>query len=170
MPSRLAAVLLLLATATLAAAGERVRPAALAGAWYPGDAAELGSYLDRTLDAAPAWSAPGGERLGALIAPHAGYAYSGATAAAGYRALRGQAFDRVILLGPSHHGAFRGAAIADVDAYATPLGEVPIDAAAVTRLRASSLVGTGPDGPDREHSLEIQLPFLQRALAPGWRL
>jgi hypothetical protein len=170
MSSRLVAVLLLLATATLAVAGERVRPAVLAGAWYPGEAAELGSYLDRTLDAAPAWSAPGGERLGALIAPHAAYAYSGAAAAAGYRALRGQAFDRVILLGPSHHGAFRGAAIADVDAYATPLGEVPIDAAAVTRLRASSLVGAGPDGPDREHSLEIQLPFLQRALAPGWRL
>jgi AmmeMemoRadiSam system protein B/AmmeMemoRadiSam system protein A len=170
MPCRLVAALLLLAVSGMAVAGERVRPAALAGSWYPGEAAELGSYLDRTLDAAPAWSAPEGERVRALIAPHAGYAYSGATAAAGYRALRGQAFDRVILLGPSHHAAFRGVAIADADAWATPLGEVPIDAAAVTRLRASSLVGTGPEGPDREHSLEIQLPFLQRALAPGWRL
>jgi AmmeMemoRadiSam system protein B/AmmeMemoRadiSam system protein A len=170
MPTRIAAFFLLIAVATLAVAGERPRPAALAGSWYPGEPAELGSYVDRTLDAAPAWSAPDGERLRALIAPHAGYAYSGATAAAGYRALRGQAFDRVILLGPSHHAAFRGAAIADVDAYATPLGEVPLDSAAVARLRGSSLVGTGPGGPDREHSLEIQLPFLQRTLASGWRL
>jgi len=76
----------------------------------------------------------------------------------------------VVLLGPSHHAGFRGAAIADVDAYATPLGEVPLDAVAVARLRETPLVSAGPAGPDREHSLEIQLPFLQRVLAPGWRL
>ena len=169
MPRQFAAVLLLLAAA-LATAGERVRPAAVAGTWYPGEASELGTYVERTLDAAPAWTAPEGERVRAMISPHAGYAYSGPTAAAGYRALRGQAYDRVILLGPSHHAAFRGVAIADVDAYATPLGEVPLDAAAVARLRASPLVGAGPAEPDREHSLEIQLPFLQRVLAPGWRL
>jgi AmmeMemoRadiSam system protein B/AmmeMemoRadiSam system protein A len=113
---------------------------------------------------------PDGERLQALIAPHAAYAYSGATAAAGYRLLRGQSFDRVVLLGPSHHVAFRGVAIAGVDAYETPLGRVPLDAAAVTRLRESPLVIDGPPGPDREHSLEIQLPLLQRVLAPGWQL
>ena len=170
MYRHLAAALALIAATAVVVAGERVRPAAVAGSWYPGDAAELGAYLDRTLDSAPAWSAPGGERLHALIAPHAGYAYSGATAAAGYRALRAQAFDRVVLLGPSHHAGFRGAAIADVDAYATPLGEVPLDAVAVARLRETPLVSAGPAGPDREHSLEIQLPFLQRVLAPGWRL
>ena len=147
-----------------------VRPSPIAGSWYPDDPAELGAYLDRTLEAAPSWSPPDGDRVQALIAPHAGYPYSGATAAAGYRALRGQAFDRVVLLGPSHHAGFRGVAIGDVDAYATPLGPVALDAAAVERLRGAPLVGTGPAGPDREHSLEIQLPFLQRALAPGWRL
>ena len=170
MYRRLFAVLLMTLVPVLGTAGERVRPAAVAGTWYPGEPADLGAYLDETLDGAPGWSAPAGERVRALIAPHAGYAYSGATAAAGYRALRGQAFDRVVLLGPSHHAGFRGAAIADVDAYATPLGPVPLDAAAVSRLREAPLVGTGPPGPDREHSLEIQLPFLQRALAPGWRL
>jgi len=164
------AVFFLLIAATQTVADERVRAAAVAGSWYAGDPVELGTYLDRTLDAAPAWSPPAGERLGALIAPHAGYAYSGATAAAGYRALRGQAFDRVILLGPSHHAAFRGVVIADVDAYATPLGKVPLDQTAVARLREAPLVGAGPPGPDREHSLEIQLPYLQRVLAPGWRL
>lgn len=170
MPRRLAAALVLSAAATLASGGERVRPAALAGSWYPGDAAELASFVERSLDAEPAWSAPEGERVVALIAPHAGYAYSGATAAAGYQALRGQAIDRVILLGPSHHAAFRGVAIGDFDTWATALGEVPVDAGSVARLRASPLVGPGPAVPDREHSLEIQLPFLQRVLAPGWRL
>lgn len=170
MTARIAAFLLMIAVTTFAVAGERVRPAALAGSWYPGDAAELGGFLDRTLGAAPAWAAPAAQRVRGLISPHAGYTYSGATAAAGYRVLEGRAFDRVVLLGPSHHAAFRGAAIAEFDAWATPLGEVPIDLDAVARLRASPLVGTGPAGPDREHSLEIQLPFLQRALAPGWRL
>jgi AmmeMemoRadiSam system protein B/AmmeMemoRadiSam system protein A len=174
MPSRLALVLalalVLLATATLAAAAERVRSAVLAGTWYQGDPADLAAYLDRTLDEAPAWAVPAGEGVRALIVPHAGYRYSGATAAAGYRTLRGRAFDRVVLLGPSHHAAFRGVAIADAEAWATPLGEVPIDLDAVARLRATPLVGPGPAGPDREHSLEIQLPFLQRTLAPGWRL
>jgi hypothetical protein len=170
MPRRLAAVLLLLALAAVAAAADRVRPAAVAGSWYPGDPAELGAYLDRTLAAEAAWSPPEGERVQALIVPHAGYVYSGATAAAGYRALRGRAFDRVVLLGPSHHAGFRGVAIADVDTYATPLGPVALDAPVVARLRESPLVGAGPTGPDREHSLEIQLPFLQRVLAPGWRL
>ena len=170
MYRRLFAVLLMTLVPVLALAADRVRPAAVAGSWYPNDPAELGAYLDRTLEAAPSWSPPEGEHVQALIAPHAGYPYSGATAAAGYRALRGQAFDRVVLLGPSHHAGFRGVAIGDVDAYATPLGPVALDAAAVERLRGAPLVGTGPAGPDREHSLEIQLPFLQRALAPGWRL
>lgn len=169
MRLRLFAALLLL-VAGAAFADERVRSPAIAGSWYPGDAAELTAYLDRALDSASGWALPEGERMQALIAPHAAYAYSGATAAAGYRLLRGQAVDRVILLGPSHHASFRGVAIADVDAYETPLGRVPLDAEAVAGLRASPLVVAGPRGPDREHSLEIQLPFLQRVLALGWRL
>jgi len=168
--TRLAALLLLLAAAVAATADERVRAAAIAGSWYPEDPAELTAYLDSALDGAPAVALPEGERLQALIAPHAAYAYSGATAAAAYRLLRGQVFDRVILIGPTHRVGFDGVAIADVDAYETPLGRVPLDAAAVARLRESPLVTAGPAGPDREHSLEIQLPFLQRVLAPGWRL
>ena len=170
MWSRLVALALLLATTTLVSAEERVRSAAVAGSWYPGDRAELSAYLDQALDGAADWSLPEGERLQALIAPHAGYAFSGATAAAGYRLLRGRSFDRVIVLGPAHHVGFRGLAIADVDAYETPLGRVPLDGEVVAKLRGSPLVAAGPPGPDREHSLEIQLPFLQHVLTPGWRL
>ena len=146
-----AALLLLIVGAV--SADERVRSPAIAGSWYPGDAAELTAYLDRALDSPSNWAVPAEERLQALIAPHAAYAYSGATAAAGYRLLRGQAFDRVILLGPSHRAGFRGVAIAGVDAFETPLGRVPLDGAAVARLRESPLVVEGPPGPDREHSL-----------------
>ncbi|MCU0766977.1 MAG: AmmeMemoRadiSam system protein B [Gammaproteobacteria bacterium] len=164
------AALLLVAIGVVAAAAERVRPPAVAGSWYPGGRAELARTVDEALAAAPSWAPAAGERVVALIAPHAGYPFSGATAAAAYRAVRGGRYDRVVVLGPSHHTALRGIAVADVDAYETPLGTVSLDAPAVAALRASPLVQAGPADPDREHSLEMQLPFLQRALAPGWRL
>lgn len=164
---------LLLASAVLAssaAADDSVRPAAVAGSWYPGDAKELGAYLDRQLDAAAKEPAAVDGRVRALIAPHAGYAFSGAVAARAYRIVRGQRYDRVVLLGPSHHADFRGLAAYDVDAFETPLGRVPLDRDAAEQLRRSPLLQGAPAGPDREHSLEMQLPYLQRALAPGWRL
>lgn len=139
-----------------------VRPAAVAGLFYPRNAAELGATLEALLEgAAPAERAPK-----ALIVPHAGYVYSGATAGRAYRAIAAAAprIRRVVLLGPSHREWFSGLAVPGVRAFATPLGLARIDAAAVSRL-----AGLGPvivsDVPHaREHSLEVQLPFLQRLL------
>jgi hypothetical protein len=162
----------LLAAALLAtgAAADSVRPAAVAGSWYPRDATELARYLDGQLDAAAIEPTPVDGRVRALIAPHAGYAFSGAVAARAYRLVRRQRYDRVVLLGPSHHADFRGLAVYDVDAFETPLGRIPLDRDAARLLPDSPLVQGVPAGQDREHSLEMQLPFLQRALAPGWRL
>lgn len=171
MPRLLSLLLcsLILAATAIAAPAERTRPAAVAGSWYPGDPAQLRAYLDDLLQGdAPERKDSGPVR--ALISPHAGYMYSGAVAAAGYRLVRGQAFKRVLLLGPSHHGGFHGLSIADATHYETPLGPIPLDLEAVKRLRGSPLVTSDPDAHRDEHSLEMQLPLLQRALQPGWRL
>lgn len=170
MRTLLALIFLSAALATGARAADAVRPAAVAGSWYPGDAAELGAYLDGQLDAAGKEAGPAGGQVRALIAPHAGYSFSGTVAAQAYRLVRGQRYDRVVLLGPSHRADFHGLATYDVDAFETPLGRVALDRDAARQLRHSPLVQGAPPGPDREHSLEMQLPYLQRALAPGWRL
>jgi AmmeMemoRadiSam system protein B/AmmeMemoRadiSam system protein A len=151
-----------------AGAEQRVRESALAGAWYPGDPHELQRYVDGLLDAASV-AAPTG-KVRALIVPHAGYAYSGKTAAAAFALVRGREYKRVIVLAPSHFRAFHGLSIADVEAYATPLGKVPLDREAIAELRKSNLVITDPDAHAREHSIEIELPLLQRALAGEWKL
>lgn len=102
----------------------------------------------------------------ALIVPHAGYVYSGPTAARGYALLEpfASSITRVVLLGPAHHVWFTGLALPDDDAFATPLGEVPIDRLVADRLAALAAVvrSSAPHVP--EHSLEVQLPFLQRVL------
>jgi MEMO1 family protein len=164
-------VSLLLGLALLApptGAIERVRESALAGSWYPGDPKALRQTVDGLLDAATTVGRTG--EIRALMVPHAGYAYSGKTAAAAFALVRGRHYERVIVLAPSHFSAFKGLSIADVDAYATPLGEIPLDRKAVAALRQSKLVTTDPTAHRREHSIEIELPLLQRALAPGWKL
>ena len=155
------------ATAPDADAG-RVRPSALAGTWYPADAGSLAATVDDLVSAAQP-PAPDGT-LRALVVPHAGYTYSGATAADAFALLRGASPGRVVVLAPAHRGGFDGLSIADVDAYETPLGQVPLDREAVARLRASPLVQADPAAHRQEHAIEIELPFLQRTLAPGWRL
>jgi AmmeMemoRadiSam system protein B/AmmeMemoRadiSam system protein A len=148
--------------------GEPVRPSALAGSWYPGDPEELSAYVDGALDAAGGHRAA--EDVRALVVPHAGYRFSGATAAAAFALVRGRPFERVILLAPAHRRPFRGLSIAHVSAYETPLGRIALDQDAVAVLRASPLVTADPTAHIREHAIEIELPMLQRALAPGWRL
>jgi AmmeMemoRadiSam system protein B len=106
----------------------------------------------------------------AVIAPHAGYAYSGPVAGQLFRHLSNAAYTRVILVGPSHHATFRGAALSGADAYATPLGDVPLDCASVARLRDLPGIQVTDHPFHREHCLEMEIPFLQRVLAPGWRL
>jgi MEMO1 family protein len=140
----------------------RVRRAAMAGAWYPAERAALIAELDRLF--AKAGEAKVRGNVIALISPHAGYTYSGRAAATGYQLLKGKDIRRVIVLGLSHHVPFRGASIADVTHYETPLGLIPIDETAVARLRRSPVVRSVEAVHQREHSDEIQLPLLQRVL------
>ncbi len=145
-----------------------VRVSPIAGTWYPGTPRELEKMVDDFLARAsqpPAGSEPAGGSSGeltALIAPHAGYAYSGQTAAYTYRQLLDRKFDLVVLLGPSHYEDFGPFAISAKEYYWTPLGQVALDQEFIQDL-AKKIQLTRVDQ-DREHSLEIQLPFLQRIL------
>lgn len=137
-----------------------VRPPAVAGSFYPADPGELASTVDGLLDAV---SVPDDDVVArGYVVPHAGYRYSGATAAHVYARLRRHAaqISRVVLLGPAHRVPLKGVATPTTAAWATPLGEVPIDLGRAAGLPADD----APHAP--EHSLEVQLPFLQRAL-PG---
>ena len=102
----------------------------------------------------------------ALIVPHAGYLYSGAVAGCAYRVLRdcGASIRHVVLVGPSHRVPMRGLAVTSLDYFATPLGQVPIDGFGRQRLRELGLVGIADAPHATEHSLEVQLPFLQVVL------
>ncbi len=140
----------------------RVRTEAVAGLFYPGAGVELARMVDGLLHAAPRVA---GSPPRALIAPHAGYVYSGPTAGAAYRAWQGRSFARVVLLGPPHRLYVAGLGLSSAQAWRTPLGTVPVDTAAVERLAGLSFAEWRDDAHAPEHSLEVQLPFLQRALA-----
>ena len=139
-----------------------VRPAAMAGSWYPREPDRLAAEVDRYLREAGQAPRPG---VRALIAPHAGLVYSGPVAAHAYAAVRGGAYDSAVLVGPSHRVGFDGVSLAEHDAFETPLGPVPVDTATGARLRAaSSVIVRNSEAHRREHSLELQLPFLRRVL------
>lgn len=143
-----------------------VRPPAVAGMFYPGSPRELRSTVEELLrDSPPA----GGPVPKAVIAPHAGYVYSGPTAAIAFQALAGQPLERVVVLGPAHRVPVRGLALPGADAFATPLGEVPVDADAAAAVSGLPQVTTFPEAHAPEHSLEVELPFLQ-VLFPGVRV
>jgi len=157
-------VLIVLSASPLAlvwAAGQDVRLPAVAGSWYEGTREKLAQQVDGFLAKVPEREAPG--RLVGLISPHAGVVYSGQTAAYGYKLLRGTKVNRIILLGPSHAG-LPGATVAVAKAFQTPLGDVPLDRQACDKLVKDGVVKPDPTNEGREHSLEIQLPFLQRTL------
>ena len=140
-----------------------VRPPAVAGLFYPADAEELRTLVNDLLRHAPDTDATPPK---AVIAPHAGYVYSGPIAASAYarlRPLRGQ-ITRVVLLGPAHRVAFRGLAASSADAFRTPLGDIPLDTKAAAMLARLPQVHTLDDAHALEHSLEVQLPFLQTVL------
>jgi AmmeMemoRadiSam system protein B len=144
-----------------------IRSAAVAGTWYPGDAPALAAALDRHLAAADrtARDLPGD--LVALIAPHAGLMYSGPVAAHAYRLLRGRVFDVAVLVGPSHFVGFDGVSIHPSGGFETPFGIAAIDAGTARAIAAASpIVHEHTAAHAREHSLEMQLPFLAH-LAPG---
>ena len=141
----------------------RVRLPAVAGSFYEGDQELLRRHVDVLLHNAPEASPPGS--IVGLVSPHAGYLYSGSTAAAGYKMLKGSTFDVVLLVGPSHREFFDGVTIYPGDAYRTPLGDNPLDKKLRTALVESSpLIKSHDAGHREEHSLEVQLPFLQRVL------
>ena len=142
----------------------KVRRAAVAGSWYPGTAPALAEAVDRHL--AHTTQDVAGD-LVALIAPHAGLMYSGPVAAHAYRLLRGRQFDLAVLVGPSHFVGFEGVSVYPSGGFETPFGVAPIDeACAQALLHTNSTVKEHPGAHAREHSLEMQLPFLQH-LAPG---
>ena len=151
----------------ISAESAKVRPAAVAGSFYPADPNELAKMVDGFLAKA---TPPPLTGVVALVAPHAGYEYAGQVAAYSYALLKGRKFDRVVVIAPSHYESFGFASVYDGAAYTTPLGQVPVDRAFAAKLATMSksikLSGLGhtptPDKP--EHALEDQLPFLQRVL------
>jgi len=161
----LAATFLALACAEAETPDENTRRPCCAGSWYPGNAEELAKVVDGLLKEA---SPPkiDGKPL-ALISPHAGYRFSAPVAAAGYRALEGHSYKRVIVMAFSHRyaGSYGGVDVPkELTAYETPLGPVPIDREACDELLKSKMFSSHQGIDREEHSLELQLPFLQRAL------
>ena len=139
-----------------------VRKPAVAGRFYPADAKALSALVESCLADAPTAEVKG--RPLALIAPHAGYEYSGKVAGCSFKQLRKGEFHRVIVLATSHYGRFRGFSIMDAGAYATPLGDVPLDRAVCAKLAAHELHVRADAAQAPEHSIEVELPFLQVAL------
>jgi AmmeMemoRadiSam system protein B/AmmeMemoRadiSam system protein A len=153
-------------SAVEAQAPTAVRPAAVAGSFYPADPAELAKTVDSLIASA---KQPPLDAI-ALVAPHAGYEFAGPVAAYTYASLKGRKIDRVIVIAPSHYEAFGFSSVYDGAAYTTPLGRVPVDHAFAAKLvsgartiRLSSL-GHQATRDKPEHSIEVQLPYLQRVL------
>ncbi|GAB4234838.1 MAG: AmmeMemoRadiSam system protein B [Methyloligellaceae bacterium] len=142
-----------------------LRPPAVAGSFYPGDPEVLRETVVGLL--AQAQAAPRGD-IRAVIAPHAGYIYSGPVAAQAFaplQALRGRV-RRLVVIGPSHFVAFRGIAVPRVRAFRTPLGDMPVDAQAIARLASLPQVVEADEPHEGEHALEVELPFLQALFGP----
>ena len=142
-----------------------VRPAAVAGTFYPGEPAALAAEISTYLAEA---EAPPGAAPKAIIAPHAGYMYSGPIAASVYARLKPLAgrVRRVVLLGPAHRVWVEGVAVPSTGAFASPLGEAALDRAAIDSLRDFAFVEVSDRAHAHEHSLEVHLPFLQAVLGP----
>lgn len=146
----------------MSTASHPVRRAAVAGTWYPDDPGELLAEVDRYLDDVAELA---DLNVTALIAPHAGLVYSGPTAAYAYAAVRRQTYAVAVLVGPSHFVGFDGVSVYGRGAWETPLGRAGVQADLAARLQsASSLIREYPRAHQREHCLELQLPFLQRVM------
>jgi len=133
------------------------RPAVLAGLWYPSDPSRLSAMVqDYLRDAAPSPSAA----PAAIVSPHAGYRYSGPTAGVAWSAAALRRPRRVIIVGPAHRVGFRGVSAGDFSSYRCPLGDIPVDRAAIAALDAEGLVTCVAEAHEEEHCIEIMLPFL----------
>ncbi|MCJ7755927.1 MAG: AmmeMemoRadiSam system protein B, partial [Thermoanaerobaculales bacterium] len=144
-------------------AGAATRPPAVAGSFYTDDPKQLRFVVEQAMKASPA-----ARDARALVVPHAGYAFSGEVAGKAFAALETKGLRRVIILGPSHHRAFSGGALPakGIDGFDTPLGEVRVDKEAVESLREKPDFGGPSAAHGPEHSLEVELPFLQ-VIAPN---
>jgi len=142
---------------------EKVRPGILGSrGWFPNDPKALAEKVDGFLAKAPEWK---GAAPIAIVAPHAGYDWSGPVQASVYKSVSGRKYGRVFILGVSHRAPLRGVSIPDVTHYETPLGKVPLDREVADRLIASGPpFHSSPTAHREEHSVEIQIPFLQRTV------
>ncbi len=142
---------------------QQIRQPAVAGLFYPANPHELATMVDSFLAEVPAGNLAPPK---AIIVPHAGYIYSGPIAAAAYRKLEPlrERITRVVLLGPSHRVGFIGLAVSSADVFHTPLGDIPLDRALCEQLALLPQVHHLDQAHAMEHSLEVQLPFLQRVL------
>ncbi len=148
-----------------------IRPSPIAGSWYTKDPARLSQQLDDYIANAEV-PALKGEVL-AVIAPHAGHIYSGATAGYAFRAVQGKTYDRIAVLSPFHNFHFTPLLTTAHKAYGTPLGNIEVDQPALAQLSAQlekKGLSITPIACDGEHSLEIELPFLQRAIKNDFKL
>jgi AmmeMemoRadiSam system protein B len=147
---------------------DEIRPSAVAGTWYSANAEQLARDVDAYLEAAAA-TLPVADLI-ALVAPHAGLMYSGPVAGHAYHQLRDRPIDTLVIVGPSHFVAFDGVAVYPGSGFASPLGVAPIDETFARDLRAATPVVHEDRTPHRrEHSLEMQLPFIRR-VAPKARI
>lgn len=151
-----------------------IRKAAWAGQFYPSHPMELTDMIQRYFDHVPREQSL--KNVFGLIVPHAGYAYSGKTAAAGFKQIQDQEINTVVVISPSHAQLLEGVSIYDGDAYETPLGQVPVAAELAQKMAAQSphlhlsKKGHESNGDRAEHALEVQLPFLQTALQQKFEL
>jgi AmmeMemoRadiSam system protein B/AmmeMemoRadiSam system protein A len=143
---------------------DNVRKSVISGSWYPGNPSVLKSNIEDYLKNVHMDDVEG--RVVGLVSPHAGYMYSGQVAAYSYKLVQGKSFDGVIVIGPSHRHYFRGASIYDGTGYETPLGVVPVDSELADKIISESngSISFIPAAHSQEHSVEIQLPFLQVVL------
>ena len=145
-----------------------LRPSPIAGTWYEGNPKSLARSVDDYLDHAKLPDLHG--EIIAVIAPHAGHIYSGAVAAHAFASLRGLTPNLVVVLSPYHHFAPYPLITTKHQAYSTPLGNIDLDQAALAELQSNLDIPITPIANDKEHSLEIELPFLQRALKNEFKL
>ena len=147
-------------------AADRVKAPNVAGMFYPGTRGALRQEVDACLARVRAGGHAGGQVPKAIIAPHAGYRYSGPIAASAYAQLKPRAHDirRVVLLGPTHYHPIQGVAVSSAGSFETPLGRVPVDSASIRRALGFVFVERFDPAFEREHSLEVHLPFLIRVL------
>ena len=158
-----------LALVPTACTAKSVQEPVVAGRFYPAQPEELKTMVRSFLDAAGKPKIQG--EIYGLVAPHAGYIYSGPAAGHAYKEVEGKAYEVVVVIAPSHTAPMNGVSVLDMDAYKTPLGDVPIDRKSVQALIGQSdWISYVPALFAREHSMEVHLPFLQTALAPGFKI